>query len=129
MAHRVARGEWIVASNRCEREMNRYEEMSRDGAGEWVVHRDRAVNRPESGRGVIRALPKKGDRPLPHCDLRAGLTFGRGSVPYFGQSRVFRNSNKTAEERGTVPICSADYANLGQSPTVLLELLSIRVVR
>jgi len=32
---------------------------------------------------------------------------------------LFRNSNKTAEERGTVLICSADYANLGQSPTVL----------
>jgi hypothetical protein len=27
--------------------------------------------------------------------------------------------NKTAQERGTVPICSADYANLGQSPAVL----------
>jgi hypothetical protein len=32
-----------------------------------------------------------------------------------------RNSNKTVSEKGTVPFCSAE---LGQSPTVLLEFIN-----
>jgi hypothetical protein len=35
-----------------------------------------------------------------------------------------KNSDKTAQERETVPFYSEDCANLGQSPAVLLKFLS-----
>jgi hypothetical protein len=41
---------------------------------------------------------------------------------------MLRSSNKTAQERGTVPFCSEDSAKLGQSPAVLFEFLSAQTI-
>jgi len=47
---------------------------------------------PRPAATVDAALPKKGDRPLPHCDLKVGLTFGRGGQsPFWAKPTLSEN--------------------------------------